>query len=65
MLASTGGSLFRVSPCFHIRGRDVGSGEVAVVQRRVPAPEPAEDDDPAAPHGAERWHWLHLCRRLP
>jgi hypothetical protein len=64
MLASAGGSLLRVSQCFHIRGRFVGSREVKVSQRRVlPPVEP--DDAPSALHGAERCWWLHLCRRLP
>jgi hypothetical protein len=67
MLAS-GGSMFRTSRCFHIRGVYRGSREVEVTPRRVPAPEPpmpAEAVEPGALHGAEAWWWLHLCRRLP
>jgi hypothetical protein len=58
MLAS-GGSMFRTSRCFHIRGLYRGSREVEVAQRRVPA----KAGEPGAVD--EHWWWLHLCRRLP
>jgi hypothetical protein len=65
MLHSAGGSLFRVSPCFHVRGMFAGNGAVALTQRRVPAPPEALELGQDGAPDERAWWSLHLCRRLP